>query len=127
MLGIDISERSVSGLLSRRNPKPPSQRRQTFIKNHMLSMAAVDFLVVSTIRFNLLYVFLVLSHDRRKVVHFNVPTNPTAQWTAQQIVEAFPWDGAAEIQRRSICVEIETRSLAMFFRSELGQWISKKY
>jgi len=92
-LGIEVSERTVSGLLSRNFPKPPSQTWNTFIENHMLCMVAVDFLVVSTIRFSLLYVFVVLSHDRRKVVHFNVTANPTAQWTAQQIVEAFPWDG----------------------------------
>jgi putative transposase len=60
----------------------------------MADLVAVDFLVVPTIRFKMLFVFVVLSHDRRKVIHFNVTTNPTAQWTAQQIVEAFPWDTA---------------------------------
>ena len=94
MLGIDISERSVSGLLSRRNPKPPSQTWKTFIKNHMTEMVAVDFLVVPTIRFRLLFVFVVLSHARRQVIHFNVTEHPTAEWTAQQIIEAFPWDSA---------------------------------
>ena len=59
MLGIDISERSVSGLLSRRNPKPPFQTWKTFIKNHMTEMVAVDFLVVPTIRFRMLFVFVV--------------------------------------------------------------------
>ena len=92
MLGIDISERSVSGLLSRRNPKPPSQTWKTFIKNHLTEMVAVDFLVVPTIRFRLLFVFVVLSHARRQVVHFNVTEHPAAEWTAQQIIEAFPWD-----------------------------------
>jgi putative transposase len=58
----------------------------------MPDMVAVDFLVVPTIRFKMLFVFVVLSHDRRRVVHFNVTANPTAQWTAQQITEAFPWD-----------------------------------
>jgi transposase InsO family protein len=60
----------------------------------MADMVAVDFLVVPTIRFKMLFVFVVLSHDRRKVIHFNVTTNPTAQWTAQQVTEAFPWDTA---------------------------------
>ena len=92
MLGIDISERSVSGLLSRRNPKPPSQTWKTFIKNHMTETVAVDFLVVPTIRFRLLFVFVVLSHAHRKVIHFNVTAYPTAEWTAQQITQAFPWD-----------------------------------
>ncbi len=57
-------------------------------------MVGVDFLVVPTIRFRLLFVFVILSHARRRVVHFNVTANPTAEWTAQQIVEAFPWDTA---------------------------------
>jgi len=59
----------------------------------MTDMVAVDFLVVPTIRFKMLFVFVVLSHDRREVIHFNVTANPTAQWTAQQITEAFPWTG----------------------------------
>jgi putative transposase len=93
-LGMEISERSVSGIIRRNSPKPPSQTWKTFIKNHMADMVAVDFLVVPTIRFKMLFVFVVLSHDRRKVIHFNVTTNPTAQWTAQQVTEAFPWDTA---------------------------------
>jgi putative transposase len=93
-LGIDISERTVSKLIHRRRRKPPSQTWGTFIKNHMNEMVAVDFFVVPTIRFRLLYVFVTLSHARRRVVHFNVTANPTAAWTAQQIVEAFPWDTA---------------------------------
>ncbi|MEO2174349.1 MAG: integrase, partial [bacterium] len=93
-LGIEISERSVSGIIHRNSPKPPSQTWKTFIKNHMTDMVAVDFLVVPTIRFNMLFVFVVLSHNLRKVIHFNVTANPSAQWTVQQIVEAFPWDTA---------------------------------
>ncbi|MCP4414711.1 MAG: integrase, partial [Gammaproteobacteria bacterium] len=93
-LGIEISERTVSGLLARRPQKPPSQTWRTFIRIHMKNMVAVDFLVVPTVRFKVLYVFIILSHARREVVHFNVTTNPTADWTAKQIVEAFPWDTA---------------------------------
>ena len=91
-LGIEISERSVSGIIRRSSPKPPSQTWKTFFKNHMTDTVAVDFLVVPTIRFKMLCVFVVLSHDRRKVIYFNVTLNPTAQWTAQQITEALPWD-----------------------------------
>jgi len=93
-LGINISERTVSKLIRKRTPKPPSQTWRTFIKNHMTEMVAVDFYVVPTIRFRMLYVFIILSHARRRVVHFNVTANPTAAWTAQQIVEAFPWETA---------------------------------
>jgi len=92
--GIEISERTESGVLRRRKPKPPSQTWRTFITNHMPDMVGVDFLVVPTIGFRLLFVFVILSHARRRVVHFNVTENPTAEWTAQQIIEAFPWDTA---------------------------------
>ncbi|MFT6752237.1 MAG: putative transposase [Candidatus Azotimanducaceae bacterium] len=93
-LGIEISERSVSGIIKRNSPKPRSQTWKTFVKNHMTDMVAIDFLVVPTICFKMLFVFVVLSHDRRKVIHFNVTPNPAAQWTTQQIIEAFPWDTA---------------------------------
>ena len=94
-LGLKISERTVSGILRKHKPKQPSsQTWRTFIKNHMTDMVSIDFMVVPTIRFRLLYVFVVLSHVQRRVLHFNVTANPTAEWTAQQIVEAFPWDTA---------------------------------
>ncbi len=76
-LGVEISERSVSGIIRRNNPKPPSQTWKTFIKNHMPDMVAVDFLVVPTIRFKMLFVFVVLSHARRRVIHFNITASPT--------------------------------------------------
>ena len=91
-LGLVTSERTVSGLLRRHRRKPPSQNWRTFIKNHMTDTVAVDFLVVPTIRFRMLYVFVILSHANRKVIHFNVTANPTAEWTAHQVIEAFPWD-----------------------------------
>jgi putative transposase len=93
-LGIEISERTVSGLISQDILKPPSQIWKTFIKNHMTDMVAVDFLVVPIVRFKILYIFIVISHARRQVIHFNVAANPTAQWTANQEIEAFPWDTA---------------------------------
>ncbi len=77
-LGIEISEQSVSGLLDRHPRKPPSQTWRAFINNHMKDMVAVDFLVVPTIRFKVLYVFIILNHARREVVHFNMTTDPTA-------------------------------------------------
>tara|TARA_B110000211_G_C13814340_1_gene436348 strand:+ start:497 stop:703 length:207 start_codon:yes stop_codon:yes gene_type:complete len=63
-------------------------------------MVAVDFLVVPTIRFKRLFVFFVLSHDRRRVIHFNVTPNSTAQWTAQQVIEALPWNTAPKYSLR---------------------------
>src|SRR5712691_4767143 len=78
----------------RRNRKPPSQSWRPFLKNHMKQMASMDFFIVPTALFRVLFVFVVLSHDRRRVVHFNVTEHPTETWTAQQIREAFPWDEA---------------------------------
>jgi putative transposase len=77
-----------------RHRKPPSQTWRTFIENHIQDIAAIDFFVVPTVRFQLLYCFIVLRHDRRRVVHFNVTAHPTARWTAQQVVDAFPFDTA---------------------------------
>jgi transposase InsO family protein len=92
-LGIDIGETSVAKYMPRRR-KPPSQTWQTFLENHVKTMVSIDFFTVPTIRFQVLYVFLVLAHDRRRVVHFNVTAHPTAEWTAQQLREAFPFDQA---------------------------------
>jgi len=77
-----------------RVPKPPSQTWRTFLENHVSQLASVDFFTVHTIWFEVLFVFIVLAHDRRRVVLFNVRAHPTAEWTAQQILEAFPFDTA---------------------------------
>jgi len=92
-LGIDIGETSVSRYLVRRH-KPPSPTWRTFLDNHVKSMVSVDFFAVPTIRFQVLYVFLVLAHDRRRILHFGVTAAPTTEWTAQQLREAFPWETA---------------------------------
>ncbi len=92
-LGFDISQRSVARLMPRRR-KPPSQSWKTFLENHVADLASVDFFIVPTVTFRILFVFVVLLHRRRQVVHFNVTDSPTAAWTAQQMVEAFPEDSA---------------------------------
>lgn len=92
-LGISVN-RSTVDKYKVRAPKPPSATWCAFLKNHMKELVSVDFLVVPTVRFKILYVFLILSLDRRRIIHFNVTAHPTAEWTAQQIVEAFPWDSA---------------------------------
>jgi len=94
-LGVDIGETSVSKYLVR-GRKPPSQTWRTFLDNHVKTIVSVDFFTVATIRFQILYVFLVLAHDRRRIVHFNVTSHPTAEWTAQQLREAFPVDQAPQ-------------------------------
>ncbi|HMC08729.1 MAG TPA: integrase core domain-containing protein [Actinomycetota bacterium] len=92
-LGVEISQAAVSKYVVRHR-RPPSPSWRTFLDNHLGSLVSVDFFVVPTVMFKVLFVFLVLAHDRRRVVHVNVTDAPTAQWTAQQIVEAFPWETA---------------------------------
>ena len=91
--GINIGETSVSKYMVKHR-KPPSQTWRTFLDNHLKTLVSVDFFVVPTIRFQILYVFLVLAHQRRRIVHFAVTAHPTAEWAAQQMREAFPWDTA---------------------------------
>ena len=90
-LGINIGETCVGKYMARHR-RPPSQTWRTFLENHVKTMVSVDFFTVPTIRFQILYVFLVLAHDRRRIVHFNVTAHPTAEWTTQQLREAFPFE-----------------------------------
>jgi transposase InsO family protein len=90
-LGIDIGETSVSKYMVR-SRKPPSQTWRTFLENHVQQLVSIDFFTVPTLRFQILYVFLVLAHDRRRILHCNVTAHPTAEWTGQQLREAFPFD-----------------------------------
>jgi transposase InsO family protein len=90
-LGIDIGATSVSKYVVRCR-KPPSQTWRTFLENHVQQLVSTDFFTVPTIRFQVLYVFLVLAHDRRRILHFNVTAHPTADWTGQHLREAFPFD-----------------------------------
>src|SRR5437764_2509055 len=92
-LGINIGETSVSKYMVRRR-RPPSQTWKTFLANHVNSMVSIDFFTVPTIRSQVLYVFLVLAHDRRRILHFAVTAHPTAEWSIQQLRQAFPWDSA---------------------------------
>jgi transposase InsO family protein len=91
LLGYDAAEATVAKYMIRPR-KPPSQTWRTFLDNHVPDIAACDFFTVPTVTFRVLDVFIVLRHDRRQVVHFNVTSNPHAEWTAQQIVNAFPYD-----------------------------------
>ena len=99
LLGHTVDQSTVVKYMCRQR-KPPSQTWRTFLDNHVPEIAAIDFFVVPTVRFKLLYCFIVLRHDRRRVVHFNVTVHPTARWTGQQIVEAFPYDEAPRFMIR---------------------------
>src|SRR6267142_2148946 len=92
-LGIDVSERTVSRLMPKRRPLP-SQTWRTFLDNHVRGLVSLDFFTVPTARLRVLFVLVVLAHHRRRVIHFNVTEHPTAHWTTQQIVDAFPDDSA---------------------------------
>ena len=94
-LGINVGETSVGKYMARKR-KPPSQTWKTFLENHVKTVVSIDFFTVPAIRFQVLYVFLVLAHDRRRIIHFNVTSHPTAEWTAQQLREAFPFDQAPQ-------------------------------
>ncbi len=93
LLGYDTSKATVDRYKVRHR-KPPSQTWRTFLDNHVRDIVAVDFFTVPTATFRILFCFIVLCHHRRMVVHFNVTAHPTARWTGQQIVEAFPYDEA---------------------------------
>ena len=92
-LGFEIAESTVSKYMIRRRG-PPSQTWRTFLRNHADAIAAIDLCVVPTLTFECLFAFLVLGHGRRQLLWFAVTRHPTAEWLAQQIVEAFPWGTA---------------------------------
>ena len=96
-LGISVSQATVAKYMPRRD-KPPSQPWRTFLANHVGQIMAADFFVVPTVTYQLLFVLVILAHDRRRIVHVAVTDHPTAAWTAQQLRNAFPDD-----QRRGIC------------------------
>ena len=92
-IGIEVCQATVAKYMVRHR-KPPSQTWQTFLRNHTKDLVSIDFFVVPTITFQLLFTFVILSHDGRRLVHFAVTANPTAEWTARQLLQAFPWDHA---------------------------------
>jgi len=92
-LGIEIGQSSVAKYMAR-GRRPPSQSWRTFLRNHGPDIAAMDLFVVPTIGFKLLYGLAILRLGRRQLVWTNATTNPTAEWIARQITEAFPWDQA---------------------------------
>jgi hypothetical protein len=92
-LGINVAKSTVEKYHPRPR-KPPSPTWRAFLNNHVKDLVACDFFTVPTVTFKVLFVFVILAHDRRRIVHFNITEHPTAQWTAQQVIESFPWDEA---------------------------------
>jgi putative transposase len=92
-IGIEVSDSTVRRYRPPRSG-PPSQSWRSFLENHVRDITAIDFVVVPTVTFRVLYVLVIMSHDRRRIVHLNVTTSPSARWTAQQVVAAFPYEAA---------------------------------
>src|SRR5467141_646719 len=95
MLGFEVSERTISRWMQR-VPRDPERAKRwlAFLRNHREAIAAMDFFTVPTVRFSVLYCFFVISHDRRRILHFNVTKHPTSLWIVQQLREAFPFGSA---------------------------------
>jgi hypothetical protein len=90
-LGIEVAQSTAAKYMARRGGGS-SQTWKTFLRNHAAGIAAMDFLIVPTIGFRLLFVLVILRHQRRRLMSLSVTTNPTAEWIANQITDAFPWD-----------------------------------
>jgi hypothetical protein len=104
-LGIEIAQTTVAKYMARRRPGGSGHTWKTFLRNHAAEIGALDFLVVPTINFRLLAVLVILRHGRRRLISLSVTDHPTAEWIAQQITEAFPWDEAPThlIRDRDAC------------------------
>jgi transposase InsO family protein len=118
-IGIEIAQSSVAKYMVRRRG-PPSQGWKTFIRNHAPHIAAIDLFVVPTIDFKLLYGLTIIRLERRRLVWTNATANPTSEWIARQIIEAFPWDEAPHYLIRdrdsSYGVIVRKRTRAMGIR-----------
>jgi hypothetical protein len=93
-LGIEVAQSTVAKYMAKRRRPGSGQTWQTFLRNHVAGIGAMDFLVVPTINFRLLFVLVILRHERRRLISLSVTDHPTAEWIAHQITEAFPWDSA---------------------------------
>jgi putative transposase len=92
-LGINVAKSTVEQYRPKSH-KPSSPTWKAFLNNHVKDIVACDFFTVPTASCKVLFVFILLAHERRRIVHFHITEHPTAQWTSQQIVEAFPWESA---------------------------------
>jgi hypothetical protein len=114
-LGFEVAQSSVAKYVVKRGP--PSQGWRTFLRNHAQDIAAMDLFVVPTIGFDLLYVLVIVRLDRRDVIWINVTANPTAEWVARQITEAFPW-----MRLRTTSSAIATGSMTASSCADCAPW-----
>ena len=117
-LGIKISERTVSRIL-RLIPRPPSQTWKTFLRNHAREIVSTDFFTVPTVNLRVMFVFLVLVDDRRRVLHFGITEHPTSGWVAQQIMEPLPTGMQPDIRFETAMEPMAKRFGNAFNRSGL--------
>jgi hypothetical protein len=115
-LGIDVAQSTVSIYMVPRQDRP-LQTWKTFLRNHAEGIASIDLFVVPTIAFEQLFAFLVLGHGRRRLLWIAVARNPTAEWLARQITEAFPWERAPKY-----LIPTMTEHLAAGSKPEFGRW-----
>jgi hypothetical protein len=120
-LGVDVSERTVSRLLLP-HTRPSPQTWKTFLTNHLASAASMHFFTVPTLTGRVLFVVIVLSHIRRRIVHFNITEHPTGAWTAQQVIDAFADDTAPKWLHRD-----RDRVYGDSFRRRVAAWVSLKW
>jgi len=113
-LGIQVAQSTVSTYMVPRRDRP-LQTWKTFVRNHMEGIATIDLFVVRTIAFEQLFAFLVLGLDRRQLLWFAVTRNPTAEWLARQITEAFPWDSAPKYLIRD-----NDKAFGVAFKARVG-------
>jgi len=93
LLGHDVAESTIAQYIDR-SRKPPSPTWRTFLRNHASQIAAIDFFTMPTATFNILYCLVILRHSDRRILHTNVTPHPSAEWTGNQVVQAFPYDSA---------------------------------
>jgi putative transposase len=96
LLGYEVAELTVAKYMHRTSPRP-SPTWHVFLTAHARDIVAIDFFLVPTLTFRLLFVFVVLRHERRELLHLNVTDHPTASWTARQLIEAFPDDSGSDL------------------------------
>jgi hypothetical protein len=94
-LGVEVAQSTVTKYMARRG-RGPSQTWKAFLRNHAAGIVAMDFLIVPTVGFKLIFVLVILRHQQRRLISLRVTTNPTAEWIAHQITDAFHWNEAPD-------------------------------
>ncbi len=128
-LGIEVSQATVAKYMVRRRGTP-SQNWRTFLRNHAEGIAAIDMFVVASASFRLLYVMIILAHDRRNIVRTAVTEHPTATWLSRQVTEAFPWDTAPRYLLRDrdasygsyFCSRVEAMGITEVITAPRSPW-----